>query len=294
VITLPGIDVSSYNGSPGQWKGEAGNIAWAAVKFSELAPGSPYTSPDALADWAALHAMGCGRVAYLFGHPSAGVAETVDLFLSALRPVLTDDDGVALDLEVSDGRSPAEVAAWALDVLRLLEHDTGRKPYCYTFTDFAAEGNCAGLEPYPLWIADPNHPAGKPAVPAPWTTWSIHQYVITGPIDRDVAAYPSLDAMRAAMGKPAPRHEPRPEEPMLLPAGQGKIHPVAFRNGDTKIRFFPGATSGTELRVEFDGHTVTEVMLGNGAQEVDIPKGALGCRVTRADPGLQDVGVVTF
>ena len=292
MITLPGVDLSSFQGPPGQWKAAAGGIAWAAVKWTELSPTGLYVNPAAAADWAALKAMGAGRVAYLFGHPATSPALTVTAFLGAVRAHgLADGDGIALDLEVSDGRTPAGVTAWATDVLEGLEREAGRRPYCYTFPSFAQAGNCAGLDRWPLWIADPSSPAGKPTVPAPWKTWAIHQYSAS-PIDRDVARYDSLAAMKAAMGKPRPASTP--EEPMLLPAGQGAIYPVAFRNGDTKIRFYPGDTSGAELRVAFNGHTVIEVMLHDGAGAVDIPAGVLGCRVTRADAGTSPVSVVTF
>ena len=80
---------------------------------------------------------------------------------------LADGDGVALDLEVTDGLSAAVVASWAHDVLRLLERQLRRVPLLYTFLSFADEGNCAGLGGYPLWIADPSSPAAGPASPHP-------------------------------------------------------------------------------------------------------------------------------
>jgi hypothetical protein len=72
----------------------------------------------------------------------------------------------------------------------------------YTYRDFATAGNCAGMEGWPLWISDPDHPAGHPQVPAPFTSWQVHQYSTAGAIDRDVAAYPDLRAMAVALGRP--------------------------------------------------------------------------------------------
>lgn len=207
-MTLQGVDLSSYNGPPGTWQQAAGDITWAAVKLTELGVGgSRYVSPDAAADWAFLKQHGKGRIAYCFGHPSVSPDETVSFFASEVAKVgLEDADAVALDLESNDiNVSPAAVAEWACDVQAALEVDYDRVPLLYTFRNFAAEGNCAGLAKYPLWISDPSDAAGQPQVPAPWTGWAIHQHSTSGAIDRDVANYATLDAMQDALGRRAPR-----------------------------------------------------------------------------------------
>jgi lysozyme len=195
--------VSGYQGPPGAWQGAAGRISWAAVKMTELEPkGIRYVNPDAAADWAYLDRHDKGRIGYLYGHPSVSAADSVELFISEIRRLgLKDTDGVALDLETSDGRTPAEVDAWALSVLQELHRRLGRKPLLYTFLSFAEGGNCDRLGQYPLWIADPSSRRGHPRVPRPWHSWAIHQYVITGPIDRDVGNYASRQAMFADLGK---------------------------------------------------------------------------------------------
>jgi GH25 family lysozyme M1 (1,4-beta-N-acetylmuramidase) len=203
--TLPkGVDVSSFQGPPADWTTAAGRISWAAVKMTELEPnGTRYVNPDARADWRWLKQHSKGRIAYLFGHPSVSVADTVGFFADEVWKLgLEPRDAIALDLEVSDGRSPAQVAAWAVKVQEGLFHALHRTPLLYTFLSFAESGNCKGLGHYPLWIADPSSEAGHPRVPRPWTKWAIHQYSITGSIDRDVGNYASEKAMFAALGKP--------------------------------------------------------------------------------------------
>ena len=204
MITLPGADVSAYQGPPADWKPQAGNISWAGVKISELSTAGPYVNPDAAADMAYLKAGGKVRVCYLFGHPDTSATASVALFAGELAKLgMQDGDAVALDLEVTQGLPASKVAAWGLSVLRELETVFGRRPVLYTFLSFAETGNCAGMGAYPLWIADPSSAAGKPRVPAPWKTWAAHQWRITGPLDRDVAAFGSQSAMRAALGRKA-------------------------------------------------------------------------------------------
>jgi GH25 family lysozyme M1 (1,4-beta-N-acetylmuramidase) len=199
-----GVDVSSFQGPPAAWRAEVGNIVWAAVKLTELEPdGTRYVNPDAAADWRWLDNGNKGRLAYLFGHPSVSAADTVSFFVGELHKLgLKPSDGVVLDLEVTDGRTPAEVDSWAATVMADLVQQLKRRPVLYTFLSFARAGNCDRLGRYPLWIADPSSPRGRPQVPRPWTTWAIHQYDITGSIDRDVANYTSLAAMIDALGKP--------------------------------------------------------------------------------------------
>lgn len=210
-MTLPGVDVSAFQGDSGAWKGDAGDIRWAAVKLTELEPGpggTSYVNPDAKDDWDWLKANGHGRIGYLFGHPGTSAAATVALFAGEIRKLgLEDGDGIALDLEVTGGLRAAAVDQWGLDVLRALDAELDRTPLLYSFIAFIGAGNCASLGSYPLWLADPSDPAGSPHVPAPWKSCAIQQSVITGPIDRDVAFYPSVAAMKAALGKhgtPAP------------------------------------------------------------------------------------------
>jgi GH25 family lysozyme M1 (1,4-beta-N-acetylmuramidase) len=207
---LHGVDVAVFQGDPSSWAPHAGDIDWGAVKLTELEPKNVrYVNPDAAADWSWLAQQAKGRIAYLFGHPSVSASDTVSFFVSELTGLgLNDTDGIALDLETNDGLAAADVASWAHAVLTQLESSLQRRPLVYTYIDFAAAGNCAGLGDYPLWIADPSHPAGSPQVPLPWRAWAIHQYATVDNLDRDVADYSSKAAMVSALGKqsaPAPK-----------------------------------------------------------------------------------------
>lgn len=227
-MSLPGVDISSFQGPPASWKTVAGRIRWGGVKISELEPGGTrYVNPDAAADWAFLGQQKMGRVAYLFGHPAVSAADSVAFFAAELGQLgLEDADAVALDHETSDGLGPAQVAAWGLEVLQGLHATFSRTPLCYTFPNFAQTGYCAGLGGYPLWISDPNHPAGHPTVPEPWHTWAIHQFATSGAIDRDLAAYATLHAMAAQLGK----KEPAVKVKDWLCTGERSLHEIAEAN----------------------------------------------------------------
>lgn len=221
---MNGVDVSSFQGAPATWSKEAGAIQWAAVKITELIPPTTaggsvieYLNPEAAADWAYLKSQNLVRVAYMFGHPNVDPTASVNWFISQLTPLgIEDGDAIALDHEVANSLGPAAVSAWAVSVLQQLQSRLDRIPLLYTFIDFAGEGNCAGLGGYPLWISDPSSAAGHPTVPAPWSTWALHQYATTGNIDRDVSSYATPAAMQAALGKITPKPAARKDIEMIL------------------------------------------------------------------------------
>jgi len=202
---IKGVDLASFQGLPGQWTKDPGakGIQWAAVKFTEVSHQfGVYRNPDAKADWDYLWEHKLGRVAYLFAHPNVPVHDTIAAFKAMTDHLgLLDGDGIAVDLEVADGMSPAAVASWARELLAELASLYGRRPAVYTFVNFVKDGFCEGLENYFLWIASLGT-AGLPFVPHPWKDWFAQQYAQAGPIDQDVAHFSTLAAMQAAMGKP--------------------------------------------------------------------------------------------
>ncbi len=237
---IQGVDVSSYQGPPSSWVGAAGDIQWVAVKLTEFGPGSiRYVNPDAPADWAYVAEKKLGRIGYMFAHPSASPAESVAFFVSEIKALgLRDSDGVMLDLEVTDGLGPGQVNAWAAEVMADLHRSLNRMPILYTFISFAEAGNTASLGKYPLWIADPSSPQGKPFVPPPWTTWTIHQYSISGPIDRDVAKFATVAAMEEAFGvAPSP---PKPQTGNLGGSVVSGVTAMRWGNGNMVVAGIDG------------------------------------------------------
>ena len=113
--TLRGVDVSSYQGRPREWRDVAGDIGWAGVKITELQPGGVrYVNPDAADDWSYLKRRQRVRIGYLFGHPSVSAADSVSFFLDEIGKLGLDHaDAIALDIEDTDGLGASEVDAWS-------------------------------------------------------------------------------------------------------------------------------------------------------------------------------------
>lgn len=81
----------------------------------------------------------------------------------------------AIDVELLDDRTPAEVAAGVLDFVRGIEQHLQRKCVIYTYPYFATSIPWSSeLARHPLWIA--HYGVSRPIVPNPWTDWTIWQH----------------------------------------------------------------------------------------------------------------------
>lgn len=177
-----------------------------AIKATE---GAGFLDPDFENNWRFAETSEKARLAYHFFHPSVPAQVQARYFLDYVdRFGIETGDLFAIDLEVTDGRPPAEVAAAAKQFIEEVNHETGASCWVYTFLFFAESGNCDGLGNNPLWIADPSSPPGRPRVPAPWNLWTAHQYGIFRGIDadvvnvEDVAQLAKLGAFRASPNPP--------------------------------------------------------------------------------------------
>lgn len=219
---LYGIDVSNWQGS----------VNWASYAkdgfaFAKATEGTTFTDGQFARNWSQIKSHGLVRGAYHFGHPKNSATAEADHFLKVVRAQgLHDGDLLALDLEANDGRSASSVASWARAWCQHVHSATGVKPIVYTFLSFARGGYCTGLGDYPLWIAAPSYPAGKPPMPlGPWKTWAIHQYS-DSPYDKDVSNL-TVAQLRALGSTSTPTEDDVPEYVSL-----STKQPVKLKTGE--------------------------------------------------------------
>jgi lysozyme len=187
--SIQGIDVASYQG----------NVNWNSVKgaglafgFDKATEGTSYKNPYFASNWANMKAAGIIRGAYHFGHPGSDPTTQADFFVNTVRPVKGDLQ-MTLDIEVTDGRTPAQVWSWIQTFIGRVKYRTGRPGIIYTGFYFWRDsvGNPRNNLNCPLWLAayvsDPT-----PYVPPAWSTWSFWQYTssgrvpgVSGNVDRD-------------------------------------------------------------------------------------------------------------
>lgn len=230
-----GIDLSSFQPSF-DWAAEKGRISFAFIKATE---GMTVKDPEFAANWQAAKALGIVRGAYHFGHPKNGAANDSRAFLATVRAHgLQPDDLLALDLETTDGLSPQRVAEYARNWCADVHRASGHTPVVYTFLDFAHQGNCAGLGHYPLWIAEPSAPRGRPVVPQPWSTWKFHQYGTTrvGTNTVDVNVFNGDTAALKQFASPAaePKEEETDVQSGSLNNGASAVTAIAIPFGSAK------------------------------------------------------------
>src|SRR5260370_16170846 len=121
-------DISSWNGPPDITSLNADIIA---VKFPEA---TGYVSPVAQKDWHNVKEAKKARIAYHFLHPSVSALAQARFFLDHVKTAgLEDFDVLAVDVEVTDGLKPAEVAACAAAFIHEVQKEGKRAVVVYTF-----------------------------------------------------------------------------------------------------------------------------------------------------------------
>lgn len=176
---VSGIDVSHYQAVV-DWTAVAGDGG--RFGFAKATEGVLVADPYFMDHWTGMKAAGILRGAYHFYHPSGDPQAQANNFLKRLAaanggsPLLASGDlPAALDIEVTDGVTPAALLAGLSSWLTAVEAATGKRPILYTYVSFWKNtlGNPAVLSDYPLWIAHLNVDA--PTVPGGWRNWMFWQ-----------------------------------------------------------------------------------------------------------------------
>ncbi|BBB00566.1 putative hydrolase [Actinacidiphila reveromycinica] len=196
-MTVNGIDVASYQTSTFSTSG----LGFVMVKATE---GTSYINPKHTAQVAHARAAGVTVGHYHFARPGSMSAQ-VAYFLQ--HAAAAPGDVLALDWE-DTGVSGADKDAF---IKALQKESPAHRVLLYCNVDFWLHRDTTSFCGDGLWIADPESDAGHPRVEHAWT---LHQYSVSGGVDRNVANFASSDALTAWAAKGSsgavPKYEPFP------------------------------------------------------------------------------------
>lgn len=191
-MVLSGIDTSSYQGMVNWPVAVRNGVQFAAVKSTE---GHSYQDVYFERSWSQLGHLGIPRLAYHYLHPAISGRQQADYLHHYVREKggFRAGDGVLLDLEATDGESPAEVILCAEQFVERARAQIDKQVALYTGPWFwrGILGNPASplLRSCPLWVAD--YGVEQPDT-LDWPVWSFWQWssqgVVPGvpnPCDRD-------------------------------------------------------------------------------------------------------------
>jgi GH25 family lysozyme M1 (1,4-beta-N-acetylmuramidase) len=193
--TLPGIDVSHYQGTINWASVHSAGIQFAYMKATE---GTTYKDPTFNTNY--LHAYNSGviRGAYHFARPdSSGGAAQAAYFASNGGAWSADNLTLPgmLDLEGGCyGKSASAMQSWILDFYATYKSRTGRDVVIYTSPSWwhACTGGWGGMSAKsPLFVADWTS-GSSPSLPSGFPFWTFWQYAdsgsvsgISGAVDHD-------------------------------------------------------------------------------------------------------------
>ena len=151
-----GIDVAAHQhpgGTPIDWsKVRTDGQSFAFVKATE---GGDWVNPHYVEDIQAANAVGLKTGAYHYARP-AGDAKTQAANFAAQIALAPDQTlPPALDIEVAEGKSAAQLEQWIEEFTSELKRLTGRTPMIYTYKYFwmGQMNNSQKFSDMPLWLA---------------------------------------------------------------------------------------------------------------------------------------------
>lgn len=229
-----GVDSSKWqhpHGAAVDWKAAAASgKSFAFIKATEgYGPENDYYEQDVRAARAAGMVIG----SYHKARPSMDAARQARAFAERLQSVGGPQLPPVLDIEIDEGRSPAEIVDWTRTFLTETQRLTGRTPIVYTYRWFwiTKTGNSTAFTRYPLWIAEYNQPEPTFPLVGGWTEWTFWQRAgndgsspgFPSAVDLNVFAG-SREDLKAWVGPvtagsgatgpaPAPKPAPKPVDP---------------------------------------------------------------------------------
>ena len=151
-----GVDVAAHQhpgGTPIDWsKVHTDGQSFAFVKATE---GGDWVNPHYVEDVQAAHAAGLKTGAYHYARPSTDAKTQAANFAAQIALAPDQTLPPALDIEVDEGKSAAQLEQWIEEFTSELKRLTGRTPMIYTYKYFwmGQMNNSQKFSDMPLWLA---------------------------------------------------------------------------------------------------------------------------------------------
>lgn len=176
--TLPGIDVSKWQGDIDWDAVAADGIVYAIVRASH---GINTIDEWFDSNWNESRGAGLYTGVYQYFEPGQDPIAQANILLEMMGPLGPEDLPPVIDVESHGDLPPAEVASAVGQWIAHVEAATGVKPIIYTgryfWQDYVQSPDFAE---YPLWIA--HYTDGCPNIPDQWSDWAFHQYTSSGSV----------------------------------------------------------------------------------------------------------------
>ena len=151
-----GIDVAAHQhpgGTPIDWsKVRTDGQSFAFVKATE---GGDWVNPHYVEDIQAANAAGLKTGAYHYARPAGDAKTQAANFAAQIALAPNQTLPPALDIEVDEGKSAAQLEQWIEEFTSELKRLTGRTPMIYTYKYFwmGQMNNSQKFSDMPLWLA---------------------------------------------------------------------------------------------------------------------------------------------
>jgi GH25 family lysozyme M1 (1,4-beta-N-acetylmuramidase) len=168
--TVDGIDVSYYQATVDWAMAKSAGIVFGYARIAE----NTTPDPQFATNWSAMQANGVVRGAYQYFHPGSDPAAQASYVVSVLGHLAPEDLPVAVDVETTDGQSPATIAANLATFVDMVAAGTGKQPVIWTGKNvWEGSVQSSAFASDPLWIG--NWGVSCPNLPSAWTSWVIWQ-----------------------------------------------------------------------------------------------------------------------
>ncbi|KAF9205613.1 hypothetical protein BGZ49_003785 [Haplosporangium sp. Z 27] len=180
--TVPGVDVSAYQGNVNWATVAAAGKKFAYIKATE---GTTYTNPNFAQQYDGSYQAGLIRGSYHFAHPNGPSGATQAKYFLANGGGWSGDGKTlpgAVDLEYNPygtdpcwGISASAMVSWIQDFSNTYHAATGRYPVIYTTTNWWQQctGNSGAFTNNPLWVA--RYASAVGTLPNGWAYQSFWQ-----------------------------------------------------------------------------------------------------------------------